>query len=128
VLSFSIFPMISFPAASDSWNSLDNDFIIPYYLCICTKCWRQILSPRYKKPRHCVCRFKGKAFKPTGMPMSEVEQIVISRDRLEALRLCDKDDLTGTGGKRMEVSRNRSADSCCCAEESSQGSHRRARP
>lgn len=64
------------------------------------------MSPRYKKPRHCVCRFKGKAFKPTGMPMSEVEQIVISRDELEALRLCDGDDLTQEqAGKRMEVSR-----------------------
>jgi len=64
------------------------------------------LSPRYKKPRLCVCRFKGKAFKPTGMPMSEVEQIAISRDELEALRLCDGDDLTQEqAGKRMEVSR-----------------------
>jgi predicted DNA-binding protein (UPF0251 family) len=38
--------------------------------------------------------------------MSEVEQIVISRDELEALRLCDGDDLTQEqAGKRMEVSR-----------------------
>ena len=38
--------------------------------------------------------------------MSEVEQIVISRDELEALRLCDRDDLTQEqAGKRMEVSR-----------------------
>ncbi len=40
------------------------------------------------------------------MPMSEVEQIVISRDELEALRLCDGDDLTQEqAGKRMGVSR-----------------------
>lgn len=38
--------------------------------------------------------------------MLEVEQIVISRDELEALRLCDGDDLTQEqAGKRMEVSR-----------------------
>jgi predicted DNA-binding protein (UPF0251 family) len=38
--------------------------------------------------------------------MSEVEQIVISRDELEALRLCDGDDLTQEqAGKRMGVSR-----------------------
>jgi len=38
--------------------------------------------------------------------MSEVEQIAISRDELEALRLCDGDDLTQEqAGKRMEVSR-----------------------
>jgi predicted DNA-binding protein (UPF0251 family) len=38
--------------------------------------------------------------------MSEVEQMVISRDELEALRLCDGDDLTQEqAGKRMGVSR-----------------------
>jgi predicted DNA-binding protein (UPF0251 family) len=38
--------------------------------------------------------------------MSETEQIVISRDELEALRLCDRDDLTQEeAGKRMGVSR-----------------------
>jgi uncharacterized protein len=40
------------------------------------------------------------------MPMSEVEQMVISRDELEALRLCDGDDLTQEqAGMRMGVSR-----------------------
>lgn len=38
--------------------------------------------------------------------MSKVEQIAISRDELEALRLCDGDDLTQEqAGKRMGVSR-----------------------
>ncbi len=64
------------------------------------------MSPRCKKPRRCGCRFIGKAFKPTGVPLSDVEQIVLSRDELEALRLCDREDLTQEqAGKRMGVSR-----------------------
>jgi predicted DNA-binding protein (UPF0251 family) len=64
------------------------------------------MSPRCKKPRQCRCTFKGKAFKPTGVPMSEVERIFLSRDELEALKLCDLDDLTQEeAGERMGVSR-----------------------
>jgi predicted DNA-binding protein (UPF0251 family) len=40
------------------------------------------------------------------MPMSEVERISLSRDELEALKLCDLDDLTQEeAGVRMGVSR-----------------------
>jgi uncharacterized protein len=64
------------------------------------------MSPRCKKPRHCRCTFKGKAFKPTGIPMSEVKQISLSRDELEALKLCDLDDFTQEeAGSRMGISR-----------------------
>ena len=64
------------------------------------------MSPRCKKPRHCRCSFKGKAFKPTGVPMSKVERIILSLDELEALKLCDLDDLTQEeAGARMRVSR-----------------------
>lgn len=64
------------------------------------------MSPRCKKPRRCRCAFKGKAFKPTGIPMSEVAQIILTRDELEALKLCDLDDLTQEeAGAKMRVSR-----------------------
>jgi predicted DNA-binding protein (UPF0251 family) len=64
------------------------------------------MSPRCKKPRNCQCKFKGKAFKPTGIPMSEVKQVSLSRDELETLKLCDFDDLTQEeAGTRMGVSR-----------------------
>ena len=64
------------------------------------------MSPRSKKPRNCRCTFKGKAFKPTGIPMSKVAQIALSRDELEALKLCDLDDLTQEqAGRKMGVSR-----------------------
>ena len=62
--------------------------------------------PRNKKPRICGCTFRGKAFKPTGIPMSEVQQILLSREELETLRLCDLDDLTQEeAGRKMEISR-----------------------
>ena len=64
------------------------------------------MSPRCKKPRFCECRFRGKAFKPTEVPMSEVKRIPLSRDELEALKLCDFDDLTQKeAGIKMGVSR-----------------------
>jgi len=64
------------------------------------------MSPRCKKPRTCRCRFKGKAFKPTCVPMSEVGKIPLHREELEALKLCDLDGLTQEeAGRKMDVSR-----------------------
>jgi predicted DNA-binding protein (UPF0251 family) len=64
------------------------------------------MSPPCKKPRMCGCKFRGKAFKPAGIPLTDVKRIPLSRDELEALRLCDRDDLTqAEAGKRMGISR-----------------------
>ncbi len=64
------------------------------------------MSPRHRKPRNCKCKFRGKAFKPTGVPMIDIEQIPLLREELEALRLCDLDGLTqAEAGVRMGVSR-----------------------
>ena len=64
------------------------------------------MSPRYKKPRTCGCHFKGKAFKPTGIPLSELEQIILYIDELETFKLCDHDGLTQKeAGLKMGVSR-----------------------
>jgi predicted DNA-binding protein (UPF0251 family) len=64
------------------------------------------MSPRGKKPRNCGCRFKGKAFKPVGVPICDIEQIPLSLEELEALKLCDLDDLTqADAGRKMGVSR-----------------------
>ncbi len=64
------------------------------------------MSPRCRKPRRCKCSFKGKAFKPAGVPMSEAGRVSLSRDELEALKLCDLDDLTQEeAGSSMGVSR-----------------------
>lgn len=64
------------------------------------------MSPRYKKPRNCGCPLKGKAYKPTGIPMRDIEKIILYRDELETLKLCDMDGLTQEeAGLKMGVSR-----------------------
>ena len=64
------------------------------------------MSPRPKKLRHCEGQFCGRAFKPTGTPLPELQQVDLYRDELEALRLCDFVGLTQEeAGHRMGVSR-----------------------
>lgn len=62
--------------------------------------------PRPKKQRLCQGHFCGHAFKPTGTPLAELARIVLQRDELEALRLCDREGLIQEeAGARMGVSR-----------------------
>ncbi len=64
------------------------------------------MSPRFKKPRICGCAMKGKAFKPAGVPLKEIEKIALYRDELEAFKLCDMDGLTQEeAGEKMGISR-----------------------
>lgn len=65
------------------------------------------MSPRVRKPR--ICRQGGlsaTAYKPAGVSLKSIEKIVMRRDELEALRLCDRDGFTQEeAGKMMGVSR-----------------------
>ena len=64
------------------------------------------MTPRPKKLRHCEGQFCGRAFKPTGTPLPELQQVDLYRDELEALRLCDFVGLTQEeAGVKMGVSR-----------------------
>ena len=64
------------------------------------------MSPRPKKTRNCQGKFCGKAFKPTGTPLTELSQIELHRDELEVLRLCDGEGMTQEeAGQSMGVSR-----------------------
>jgi uncharacterized protein len=75
-------------------------------MCICTLKGSKDMSPRSKKPRVCGCKLSGKAFKPTGIPMTELDRIILYHDELEAFKLCDVDGLTQEeAGKGMGVSR-----------------------
>lgn len=64
---------------------------------------------RTKKPRTCSCPFEGmrhRIFKPAGIPTTELQQILLDEDELEAMRLCDVDGLTQeNAGVKMGVSR-----------------------
>jgi uncharacterized protein len=64
------------------------------------------MSPRPKKLRKCEGNFCGRAFKPTGTPLSKLDRIELFRDEMEALRLCDREGLTQEeAGQKMGVSR-----------------------
>ncbi|MBA4373929.1 MAG: DNA-binding protein [Thermodesulfovibrio sp.] len=64
------------------------------------------MSPRLKKPRHCGCQLKKKAYKPAGISMKDLEKIVLYKDELETLKLCDMDGLTqAQAGSSMGISR-----------------------
>ena len=67
------------------------------------------MSPRLKKSRFCNCPYRGDAeevFKPAGTPLRDLEKITIGHDEMEALFLCDSENLTQEeAGKRMGISR-----------------------
>jgi predicted DNA-binding protein (UPF0251 family) len=67
------------------------------------------MSPRPRKHRRCTCRFIREGitvFKPAGIPVAELGQIVLPHDELEALLLCDREGLSQEeAGERMGVSR-----------------------
>ena len=48
--------------------------------------------PRCKKQRCCRLLENERIFKPTGIPLSEMEIIDIEIDELEAVRLCDYEE------------------------------------
>ncbi len=67
------------------------------------------MSPRCKKPRQCSCPFHGNAgevYKPAGTPLRDLERIILNHDEMEAMFLCDSENLTQEeAGERMGVSR-----------------------
>ncbi len=64
------------------------------------------MSPRPKKIRKCQGKFCGRAYKPSGTPLTELRKVELHLDELEALRLCDAEGLTQEeAGQSMGVSR-----------------------
>ncbi|MBC7169897.1 DUF134 domain-containing protein [Candidatus Bipolaricaulota bacterium] len=62
--------------------------------------------PRPFKPRWCERIPPRRAFKPVGVPMGRLEEVILLLDELEALRLCDLVGLDQeVAGQRMGVSR-----------------------
>lgn len=62
---------------------------------------------RPKKYRHICCDLKAQYFKPKGIPMSELEEVQLSQDEIEALRLKYIQNLDQTeGALRMQISQS----------------------
>lgn len=61
---------------------------------------------RPKKERHVCCKVEAKYFKPRGIPLGELEEIVLLADEVEALRLADYEQLyQEDAAQKMKVSR-----------------------
>jgi uncharacterized protein len=67
------------------------------------------MSPRGKKPRNCCCPYKGNTdaiYKPAATPLRDLERVFLHHDEMEAMFLCDSEDLTQEeAGSRMGISR-----------------------
>lgn len=62
--------------------------------------------PRPCKHRRIRCRPEVRYFKPRGIPMHQLEEIVIEKDELEAVKLADFDALKHEeGAEKMNISR-----------------------
>ena len=64
------------------------------------------MTPRFRKRRWCL-PFKGDIFyKPIAVPLAALEVINLGQDELEAMRLCDCEELDQeAAAKRMNISR-----------------------
>lgn len=61
--------------------------------------------PRPKKCRRICCAVDARFFKPRGIPLDELEIVVLTMDELEALRLADQLGLSqAEAAKEMNVS------------------------
>lgn len=67
------------------------------------------MSPRPKKPRNCACPYRkpgSSVFKPAGIPLKDLTQVLLPHDELEALHLCYGEGLSQEdAGIRMGISR-----------------------
>ncbi|MBU3905109.1 MAG: DUF134 domain-containing protein [Nanoarchaeota archaeon] len=61
--------------------------------------------PRPRKGRNIRFRAKSNYYKPAGIPIRELEEIVMSKEEMEALRLKNSEDLDqGEASKKMNIS------------------------
>lgn len=62
--------------------------------------------PRPKKNRKTCCRPGSKYFKPQGIPLRFLEELILEKDELEAINLADFEDLSHEqAAQRMNISR-----------------------
>ena len=64
------------------------------------------MSPANRKQRFCSPHIRDYFFKPQGVPMGNVEIVELSADELEAMRICDIEDLEQEkAAEKMGISR-----------------------
>jgi predicted DNA-binding protein (UPF0251 family) len=62
--------------------------------------------PRPTKIRHISCNIETNYFKPRGIPVRELKEVILTEDELEAIRLADFDGLyQQAAADKMNVSR-----------------------
>ncbi len=62
--------------------------------------------PRPKKHRFTCCRPGSNYFKPQGIPLRFLEELILEEDELEAINLADFENLSHEeGAERMNISR-----------------------
>ena len=66
----------------------------------------EIYMPRPIKIRRISCRPQANYFKPKGIPVAELEEVVLLKDELEAIRLADLDEFyQDKSAETMQISR-----------------------
>ena len=64
------------------------------------------MTPRFRKRRWCLPFTGDSFFKPSGIPLAALEVIDLGHDELEAMRLCDFEDLDQEqAAGKMNISR-----------------------
>lgn len=100
ILSYSLFTKTAF--CSNIFNKSGNRVSFRDNRSI----YNGVLMPRPIKPKLIRCEPKSLYFKPRGIPVSMLEETVISLDELEALRLVDMEGMyQEEAAKMMAVSR-----------------------
>lgn len=62
--------------------------------------------PRPRKQRHCHCDTASTYFKPRGIPMYKLEEEMLEKDEMEAIKLADLDGLSHEeAAQSMKISR-----------------------
>jgi len=65
-----------------------------------------INMPRPQKHRKCKCSPTAGYFKPRGIPMGLLEEVLLAKDELEAIKLADFDNLSHeASAEKMQISR-----------------------
>jgi len=74
--------------------------------------------PRPCRSRRVCCKPEANYFKPRGIPITELEEVILNIDELEAVRLADFEGMyQEDAAKRMNISRQTFGNTINCAHK-----------